>query len=47
MTKKLHLIDKNLDKFKHWGCDFNCVNQPCYCKNNNLLTRYLYCKLYS
>ena len=27
-TKILQLTDKNLDNFKHWGCDFNCVKQP-------------------
>ena len=29
MTKILEMIEKHLDNFKHWGCDFNCVKQPC------------------
>ena len=29
MNKILQLIDNNLDNFKHWGCDINCVKQPC------------------
>ena len=37
MTRKLQLIDKNLNKFKLWGCVFNFVKQPCFCKNNNLV----------
>ena len=40
-TKILQLIDKNPDSFKHWVCDFNCVNQPCICENNNPVTRYV------
>ena len=47
MNKILQLIDRNLDNFKQWGCDFNCVNQPCNCENNNPVTRYVCYKLYS
>ena len=47
INKILQLIDRNLDNFKHWGCDFNCVNQPCNCENNNPVTRYVCYKLYS
>ena len=47
MTKILQLIDKNLDSFKHWGCAFNCVKQPCNCKKINLVCTYLYYKLFS
>ena len=32
MTKIIHLIDKNPDNFKDWGCQFNCFNHPSYCK---------------
>ena len=32
MTKILQLIDKSLDTFEHWGCDFNVVKQSCNCK---------------
>ena len=46
-TKTLQLIDKNLDKFEHWDCDFNCVKSPCYCKNINLVCRYVYYKYYA
>ena len=28
MNKIIQLIDKNIDNFKHWGCDFICVKQP-------------------
>ena len=54
LTKILQLIDKNLDNFKHWGCDFNCAKQQCYCKKIilyvdmfviNYIRKYLYkCK---
>ena len=47
MTEILQLIDMNLDHFKHWGCDFNCVKQPCYCKNNNPGFKYVCYILYS
>ena len=40
-TKILQLIDKNLDNFKHWGCDFKRVKSPCYCKNKDPITRYV------
>ena len=46
-TKILQLIDKNLDNFKHWGCNFNSVKQPCNCENNIPVTRYVFLKLYS
>ena len=47
MSKILQLIDKNLENFKHWGCDFNCVKQPCYCKNNHPVWRNVCYKLYA
>ena len=37
MTRKLQLIDKNLDKFKLWACYFDCVKQHFYCKKYNLV----------
>ena len=45
-TKILQLVDKNPDNFKEWGCEINCVKSPCYCKNNNPVTRYVCYKLY-
>ena len=47
MTKILQLIDKNFDEFKHWGCDFICVKQPCIRENNNPVSRYVCYNLYS
>ena len=32
MTKILQLTDKDLDNFKHWGCNFNCLEQPWCCE---------------
>ena len=47
LTRLLQLIDKNLDFFKDWGCDFNCLNQPWCCKNKDPVSRYVCYKLYS
>ena len=47
MKKILQMIEKNLDKFKHWGCDFNCVKQLCNCENDTPVFRYVCYKLYS
>ena len=47
MNKILQLIDKILDNFTHWGCDLNCVKQPCNCENIYPVTRYVCYKLYS
>ena len=47
MNKILQLIDKTLDNFEHWGCDFNCLEQPWSCEINNLVTKYVCYKLYS
>ena len=47
INKILQLIDKNLDNFKHWGCDCNFIKQPWICENNNPVTRYVCYKLYS
>ena len=41
------MINRNLDKFKHWGCDFNCVKQPCNCENEVFFTRYVCFKLFT
>ena len=46
-TKILQLIDKNLDSFKDWGCDFYYIKQACYCKNKDPVSRYVCYKLYS
>ena len=40
-TKILQLIDKDLDNSKHWGCNFNCLEQPWCCEDNNPVTRYI------
>ena len=47
INKKLQLIDKNLDNFKHWGCEFNCLEEPWNCRNNIPVTKYVCYKLYS
>ena len=41
MNKILQLIDENLDNFKHWAGDFNCVKQPCTCENDTPVFSYL------
>ena len=46
INKILQLIDKDLDNFKQWGCDFNCLEQPWNCTNNNPVTKYVCYKLY-
>ena len=46
MTKILQLNDKIFDNFKDWVCKIICVKSPCYCKNKNLVTRYVYYTLY-
>ena len=46
INKILQLIDMNLDNFKHWGCEFNCLDQPWLCGNNNPVTRYICYKFY-
>ena len=43
----LQLIDKNFDNFKHWGCDFTCVKQPCNCDNKNPVSSYVCYKFIS
>ena len=45
-TKISQLIDGNIDIFEDWGCKINCVKSPCYCKNNDHVTRYVCYKLY-
>ena len=45
--EKLQLIDKNINNFKHWGCDFNCLEQPWKCRNNYPVTKHVCYKLYS
>ena len=47
ITKILQLIDKNLDNFKDWGCDFNCLEQPWFCESKDPVSRYVCYKLYS
>ena len=47
ITKILQQIDKDIDNFKQWGCDFNCIEQPWTCTNNNPVTKYVCYKLYS
>ena len=47
LSKILQLIDKNLDNFKHWGCDFLCVKIPCNCEITNPVCRYVSYKLYA
>ena len=41
INKILQLIDNNLDNFKHWGCDFNCIDQPWICENKNPVAKYV------
>ena len=45
--KIIQLIDKDINNFKLWGCDFNCLEEPWKCKNSNPDTKYVCYKLYS
>ena len=47
ITNILQLIDKDLDNFKHWVCDFSCLEQPWCCENNNPVTKYVCYNIYS
>ena len=47
INKILQLIDKDIKNFKHWGCDFNCLEEPLKCNNTNPVTKYVCYKLYS
>ena len=47
INKILQLIDKDINTFKHWGCDFNCLEQPWKCESINPVTRFVCYKLYS
>ena len=46
INKILQLIDKDLNNFKHWGCEFNCLEEPWNCVNTNPVTRYVCYNLY-
>ena len=35
------------DNFKNWGCKIFSVRAPCYCKNNDPVSRYVCYKLYN
>ena len=45
-TRKLQMIYRSLDNFKHWFCDFNCVKQPCKGDIKDPVSRYLCYKLH-
>ena len=47
INKLFQLIDKDIENFKHWGCDFNCLEEPWKCKKNNPVTKYVCYKLYN
>ena len=47
INKILQLIDKDINNFKHWGCDFSCYEQPWKCRNNIPVTKYVCYKLYT
>ena len=47
MTETLQLIDKNLENFEHWVCVFDCVEEACYCKIKDPVSRCACYKLYS
>ena len=47
INKILQLIDKDINNFKHWGCNFNCLKEPWKCNNTNPVTRFVCYKLYS
>ena len=47
INKILQLINKDVNNFKHWGCDFNCIIDPWRCLNSNPVTRFVCYKLYS
>ena len=46
MNRMLVLIDKNPDGLKVWGCNKISIKSPCYCKNNDPATRYVWYKIY-
>ena len=47
INKILQQVDKDLNNFKHWGCNFNCLEEPWNCTNNNPVTKYVCYKFYS
>ena len=47
INKILQLIDKDINNFKHWGCDFNCLEETWKCQNSNPVIKYVCYKLYS
>ena len=47
INKILQLIDKDINIFKQWRCDFNCLEQPWKCENINPVTKFVCYKLYS
>ena len=47
LTKILQMNDKDPDNFEKCGCKINFVEFPCYCKNDNLLFRYVCYILYT
>ena len=47
INKLLQLIHKDINNFKHWACNFNGVEEPWKCHNNNPVTKYVCYKLYS
>ena len=46
INKILQLIDKVPNNFRHWGCNFNCLEEPWNCRNSNPVTKYVCHKLY-
>ena len=47
IKKILQLIDRDINNFRHWGCNFNCIEEPWKCVNTNPVTRFVCYKLYS
>ena len=46
INKILQLTDRDINNFIHWGCNFNCLEEPWKCRNNNPVTKYVCFKLY-
>ena len=47
ISKIVQLINKDVNNFKHWACDFNCIKDPWTCHNTNPVTRFVCYKLYN
>ena len=48
VRKVLLMIDRDFEKYTHWGCRINCFYEPKLCRNrNNQVKRYVCAKIFS